>query len=252
MDHGAVQVDTDKNSACAGISQHVSIELPVGAGGSVATQWPGCNGGVAAQLELRAKQVFSTFIGHEQHDQINAFHSDFCAPQLPPEIVKNAVALQPAAVRQVATPLPCSAPKIKPPSTMEGTTATHFADFRTSSGIPLSFALSSSFRTFADSFSRWFSAASDLYLQWRPRRWSSVALRIGRPDPSALGRRLRDISLCFSLKFCDQAVCGRRAQRRQPRNCFRSALYRAIALPSSQIEVCLTFCGNAEVMGMSA
>src|ERR1039457_2615429 len=61
-----------------------------------------------------------------------------CSPQLPPEIVMNAGALQPSAVRQVATPLPPLAPKTKPPLTMCGMTATHFACSNTSSGIPLS------------------------------------------------------------------------------------------------------------------
>src|SRR5580700_7077545 len=61
-----------------------------------------------------------------------------CSPQLPPEIVMNAGALQPSAVRQVATPLPPLAPKTKPPFTMCGITATHFACSNTSSGIPLS------------------------------------------------------------------------------------------------------------------
>src|ERR1700722_2237522 len=61
-----------------------------------------------------------------------------CNPQLPPEIVMNAGALHPSAVRQVATPLPPLAPNTKPPLTMCGITATHFACSNTSSGIPLS------------------------------------------------------------------------------------------------------------------
>src|SRR5229473_404049 len=61
-----------------------------------------------------------------------------CSPQLPPEIVMNAGALQPFAVRQVATPLPPLPPKTKPPLTMCGTTAMHSACSNTSSGIPLS------------------------------------------------------------------------------------------------------------------
>src|SRR5580700_8860961 len=61
-----------------------------------------------------------------------------CSPQLPPEIVMKAGALQPLAVRQVATPLPPLPPKTKPALTMCGTTATHFACSNTSSGIPLS------------------------------------------------------------------------------------------------------------------
>src|SRR5579859_3168627 len=61
-----------------------------------------------------------------------------CRPQLPPEIVMNAGALQPFAVRQVATPLPPSAPNTNPPLTICGITATHFACSNTSSGIPLS------------------------------------------------------------------------------------------------------------------
>src|ERR1039458_6701037 len=50
----------------------------------------------------------------------------------------NAGALQPFAVRQVATPLPPLAPKTKPPLTMCGITPMHFACCITSSGIPLS------------------------------------------------------------------------------------------------------------------
>jgi hypothetical protein len=61
-----------------------------------------------------------------------------CRPQLPPEIVTNAGALQALAVRQVATPLPPLPPKTKPPLTILGTTAMHFACSSTSSGIPLS------------------------------------------------------------------------------------------------------------------
>src|SRR5581483_5348200 len=61
-----------------------------------------------------------------------------CSPQLPPEMVMNAGALQPFAVRQVATPLPPLPPKMNPPLTMCGTTATHLACSNTSSGIPLS------------------------------------------------------------------------------------------------------------------
>src|SRR6202011_4724696 len=61
-----------------------------------------------------------------------------CSPQLPPEIVMKAGALQPLAVRQVPTPLPPLPPKTKPALTMCGTTATHFACSNTSSGIPLS------------------------------------------------------------------------------------------------------------------
>src|SRR5271157_1081883 len=61
-----------------------------------------------------------------------------CKPQLPPEIVMNAGALQPSAVRQVATPLPPLAPKTNPPLTICGMTATHLACSSTSSGIPLS------------------------------------------------------------------------------------------------------------------
>src|SRR4030095_7098577 len=60
------------------------------------------------------------------------------SPQFPPEIVMNAGALQPLAVRQVATPFPPLPPTTNPPLTMCGTTATHLACSNTSSGIPLS------------------------------------------------------------------------------------------------------------------
>src|SRR3954452_12190740 len=50
----------------------------------------------------------------------------------------NAGALQPSAVRQVATPRPCLPPKMNPPLIMFGTTRMHFALLKTSSGMPLS------------------------------------------------------------------------------------------------------------------
>src|SRR5260370_26925240 len=61
-----------------------------------------------------------------------------CSPQCPPEMVMNAGALQPFAVRQVATPLPPLPPKTNPPLTKCGTTATHLACSNTSSGTPFS------------------------------------------------------------------------------------------------------------------
>src|SRR6266568_3309033 len=78
-----------------------------------------------------------------------------CNPQLPPVIAKKAGALQrPLAVRQVATPLPPSAPNTNPPLIMWGTTAMHFACSSTSSGIPLSGAAITSCRTAAALSSR--------------------------------------------------------------------------------------------------
>src|SRR3989442_13799885 len=61
-----------------------------------------------------------------------------CNPQLPPVTVKGAGALHPELVRQVAIPLPCRPPKTKPILTIDGMTATHLAESRSSSGIPLS------------------------------------------------------------------------------------------------------------------
>src|SRR5262245_23931509 len=50
----------------------------------------------------------------------------------------GAGALHPFSVRQVAMPRPCDPPKINPPFSKEGTTATHLAELSTSSGMPLS------------------------------------------------------------------------------------------------------------------
>jgi len=50
------------------------------------------------------------FVILKDHYHVYRFHADLQA-QLPPEIVMNAGALQPFAVRQVATPLPPLAPK---------------------------------------------------------------------------------------------------------------------------------------------
>src|SRR3954462_2024942 len=61
-----------------------------------------------------------------------------CNPQLPPPTEMNAGALQPEAVRQVATPRPCLPPNTNPALSMRGTTAMHFAFSITSCGMPLS------------------------------------------------------------------------------------------------------------------
>src|SRR5437764_14916718 len=61
-----------------------------------------------------------------------------CGPQLMPEISNGAGALQVPALRQVATPVPCSPPTTNAPLVSLGTTATHFASENTLSGMPLS------------------------------------------------------------------------------------------------------------------
>jgi len=53
------------------------------------------------------------------------------SPALAPEMVIGAGALQPLATRQVAKPLPCRAPTMKPPLRMAGTTATQRARLTT-------------------------------------------------------------------------------------------------------------------------
>src|SRR5579864_6613825 len=73
-----------------------------------------------------------------------------CNPQLPPPTETNAGALQPADVRQEATPRPCLAPKMNPPLIKSGTTRMHFALLNTSSGIPLSGADIIAWRTSTD------------------------------------------------------------------------------------------------------
>src|SRR5438270_8116087 len=72
-----------------------------------------------------------------------------CNPKLPPLMLKGAGAVQPSAVRQVATPLPYAPPIPRPPLSNEGTTATHLAELRISSGIPLSGVAMISFSTLA-------------------------------------------------------------------------------------------------------
>ena len=48
-------------------------------------------------------------------------------PTLPPVTTKNAGALHPFGVRQLASPRPYFAPTMNPPFNIEGTTATHSA-----------------------------------------------------------------------------------------------------------------------------
>src|SRR5437879_2963754 len=81
--------------------------------------------------------MLETLVVHDQHNQIHA-STTICSPQLPPPTETNAGALQPASVRQVATPRPCLPPKMKPPLIKFGTTRMHFASLNTSSGMPLS------------------------------------------------------------------------------------------------------------------
>src|SRR5205823_5447918 len=62
-----------------------------------------------------------------------------CGPQLMPETENGAGELQLfEAVRQVATPVPCSPPTTKAAFTSFGITATHFAPSSTLLGTPLS------------------------------------------------------------------------------------------------------------------
>src|SRR5579864_8518687 len=109
-----------------------------------------------------------------------------CSPQLPPEIVMNAGALQPFAVRQVATPLPPLAPKTNPPLTMCGITATHFACSNTSSGIPLSGIPIISCNTLVEFSSRSVaSSRADPAQQSEPRlniARNNITFFIGRPS----------------------------------------------------------------------
>src|SRR5579872_1364197 len=56
---------------------------------------------------------------------------------LPPVMVMKAGALQPLAVRQLTTPLPCSPPTMNPPLVNLGTTAMHFALPSNDDGIGL-------------------------------------------------------------------------------------------------------------------
>src|SRR5438270_5090370 len=63
--------------------------------------------------------------------------SDFCnpawKPTLPPEMLKNAGAVQPCALRQLTTPEPCSPPAMNPPLVILGMTPMHFASLSTCS-----------------------------------------------------------------------------------------------------------------------
>src|ERR1035438_7356003 len=79
-------------------------------------------------------------------------------------MVIGAGALQPEAVRQVATPLPWLPPKPTAIFTIEGITAMHFASRMTLSGMALSGVAMISFRTFADASIRLAISESSLSL----------------------------------------------------------------------------------------
>src|SRR6476469_5073704 len=84
---------------------------------------------------------------------------------LPPVMVMGAGAVQlPLFSLQVAIPRPWDAPTTKPPFTSEGTTATHLAESRISTGIPLSGAAIISLSTVAAASAR-LAALSDAKLK---------------------------------------------------------------------------------------
>src|SRR5271170_1010331 len=56
MNDGAVQASSRKNALGAGIGKDFGTELQVGTGGSLASDWAGCDGNVAAHFELVAEQ----------------------------------------------------------------------------------------------------------------------------------------------------------------------------------------------------
>src|SRR5271165_5969673 len=98
-----------------------------------------------------------------------------CRPQLPPTTLKGAGALHPVAVRQLATPLPYSAPNTKPPFLSDGTTPTQRAVSIRSWGIPLSGAAIISSRTSTAAFTRFTSSSR-----------SSAYARLTHPSRTAL------------------------------------------------------------------
>ena len=120
---GPGQRESGKGAFGSRVGKDLGIELPVGIGSGVASNWSGCGGGVRSKLKLGVFQALHSSVALEDHDQINAFDADLQSPVM----AKNAGALHPFAVRQVATPLPFSAPNTRPPLIMRGTTATHFA-----------------------------------------------------------------------------------------------------------------------------
>src|SRR5579871_1809925 len=136
-DRCSFQREASERALCTGVGQDLCIHLPIRAGLSMPS-----NGPAAAEASPPTwKLLSSSFCIPFSFWMINTTSTastPICRPQLPPEIVMNAGALQPFAVRQVATPLPPLPPKTKPPLTMCGMTATHFACSNTSSGIPLS------------------------------------------------------------------------------------------------------------------
>src|ERR1041385_4357812 len=93
--------------------------------------------GIGPKLESAPDQPLHSLFILDNHDQINAFHADLQAPATTCNGKERRRAPS-LAVRQVATPRPFSAPNTNPPLSKLGTTATHLACSRTSSGMPLS------------------------------------------------------------------------------------------------------------------
>src|SRR5258705_7546887 len=68
-------------------------------------------------VEITREQFVHSFFILNDHNRSTA-STPICSPQFSPEMVMNAGALQPFAVRQVPTPLPPFPPKTKPPLIM--------------------------------------------------------------------------------------------------------------------------------------
>src|SRR5271166_3726811 len=182
LNDGSINRQTSEHSTGTRVGQDLSPHFPVGLAFSMAAHRASGHGGISAQLELAREQLLHAVLVHDQHHQINTASPPICRPQLPPTTLKGAGALHPVAVRQVATPLPYSAPNTNPPFLSEGATPTQTADPMMSWGMPLSGAAMISSRTSAAAFTRFTSSSR-----------SSDHARLANPNRTAPQSAIRRI-----------------------------------------------------------
>src|ERR1700722_15014037 len=73
--HRSTQIDSRKQSACAGVSEKLRFHLPVSICSSIAADWARCRGSVRSNLELTRKQVLHSVVIGDNHHQVDGLTS---------------------------------------------------------------------------------------------------------------------------------------------------------------------------------
>src|SRR5690606_19430749 len=75
-----------KQSLAARVGEDLCVEPDVGRSAGLAAYWPGCDRGIAADLELVAEQFLNPLLVHEEEDEIGRLRADLQPEAAAPEI----------------------------------------------------------------------------------------------------------------------------------------------------------------------